>query len=132
MLRAERRRFDGRAVKFFFADLRSSSAGENFLADPKIIRPPALRRGDKIGVIAPASSFSRHCFMAGIERLRQMGYEPVYSPDIFDRDIYFAGSAERRIREFQEFWRRDDIKALICVRGGYGSNYLLGHFDLDG
>ncbi|HEY5029399.1 MAG TPA: LD-carboxypeptidase, partial [Candidatus Angelobacter sp.] len=36
---------------------------------------------------------------------------------------------ERRTREFQEFWRRDDIAGLICVRGGYGSNYLLEKLD---
>ncbi|HZS26556.1 MAG TPA: LD-carboxypeptidase [Candidatus Angelobacter sp.] len=99
------------------------------MVNAKIIRPPALRPGDRIGLIAPASSFNREGFMAGCERLRQMGYEPVYSPDIFDRDFYFAGSAERRIREFQEFWQRDDIAALICVRGGYGSNYLLEQLD---
>jgi muramoyltetrapeptide carboxypeptidase len=104
---------------------------ESFLADTKIIRPRALRPGDKIGVIAPASSFNREGFMAGCERLRQMGYEPVYSPDIFNRDLYFAGSAERRIHEFWEFWQRDDIAALICVRGGYGSNYVLERLGVD-
>ena len=95
----------------------------------KIIRPAALRQNDKIGIIAPASSFKREAFLAGCDRLRQMGYEPVYSQDIFDRDLYFAGSQERRIHEFHEFWRRDDIAALICVRGGYGSNYLLEKLD---
>ncbi|MGC2695815.1 MAG: LD-carboxypeptidase, partial [Candidatus Angelobacter sp.] len=65
----------------------------------------------------------------GSDRLRQMGYEPVYAQNIFERDIYFAGSAERRATEFNEFWQRDDIKALICVRGGYGSNYLLKQMD---
>ena len=58
-----------------------------------------------------------------------MGFEPVYAQNIFDRDIYFAGSVERRTHEFQEFWRREDIAALICVRGGYGSNYLLEKLD---
>jgi muramoyltetrapeptide carboxypeptidase len=95
----------------------------------KIIKPGALRRGDKIGLVAPASSFNHERFMVGCDRLRQMGYEPVYSQNIFERDIYFAGSQERRIHEFHEFWRRDDIAALICVRGGYGSNYLLEKID---
>jgi len=60
-----------------------------------------------------------------------MGYEPVYAQDIFDRDIYFAGSVERRSRELNEFWQREDVRALICVRGGYGSNYLLEQLDFD-
>jgi len=99
------------------------------LANTKIIRAAALRRGDKIGLIAPASSFSRERFLTGCDRLGQMGYEPVYPQNIFERDIYFAGTVERRAREFHEFWRRDDIAALICVRGGYGSNYLLEKLD---
>jgi muramoyltetrapeptide carboxypeptidase len=95
----------------------------------KIIKPGALRRGDKIGLVAPASSFNHARFMVGCDRLRQMGYEPVYSRNIFERDFYFAGSQERRIHEFHDFWRREDIAALICVRGGYGSNYLLEKLD---
>lgn len=95
----------------------------------KIIKPGALRRGDKIGLVAPASSFNHEAFLRGCDRLRQMGYEPVYSQNIFDRDIYFAGTAERRTHELHEFWRRNDIAALICVRGGYGSNYLLEKLD---
>lgn len=95
----------------------------------KIIRPPALRQGDKIGLIAPASSFNREAFLRGCDRLRQMGYEPVYAENIFDRDIYFAGTAERRTQELLDYWRRDDIAAMICVRGGYGSNYLLEKLD---
>src|SRR5258708_20035372 len=90
-----------------------------------LIKPPALKRGDKIGILAPASSFNRAGFEAGCERLRQMGYEPVYSETIFDSDLYFAGSTERRARELEEMLGRSDIAALICARGGYGSNYLL-------
>jgi muramoyltetrapeptide carboxypeptidase len=99
------------------------------LPSAKAIKPPALRPGDKIALIAPASSFSRDGFMAGCDRLRQMGYEPVYAQNIFDRDIYFAGSAERRTQELHQYWQRDDIAALVCVRGGYGSNYLLEKLD---
>lgn len=95
------------------------------MAEAKIIKPAALKPGDKVGVLAPASSFNREAFEAGCNRLRQMGYEPVYSQDIFDRDLYFAGSADRRLRELEALLVRDDIAAMVCVRGGYGSNYLL-------
>jgi muramoyltetrapeptide carboxypeptidase len=99
------------------------------LASAKTIKPPALRVGDKIALIAPASSFNREAFLRGCDRLRQMGYEPVYAQNIFDRDTYFAGTAGRRTQELLDYWRRDDIAALICVRGGYGSNYLLEKLD---
>ena len=95
----------------------------------KPIRPPALGRGDKVALVAPASSFNKESFLAGCARLHQMGFEPVYSPDIFDRDVYFAGNADRRLRELVGFLERDDITAIIGVRGGYGSNYLLEQLD---
>jgi muramoyltetrapeptide carboxypeptidase len=102
------------------------------LPNRKIIQPPSLKQGDKIGLLAPASSFSKQAFEAGCDRLRQMGYEPVYSRAIFERDFYFAGSVERRRHELEDLLRQPDIAALICVRGGYGSNYLLEsfHFEL--
>ncbi len=103
----------------------------NSLARPGIIKPPALRPGDKVGLIAPASSFNREAFTAGCDRLRQVGYEPVFSDNIFERDLYFAGSAERRLRELEDLLSRDDVKALIGVRGGYGSNYLLERLNFE-
>lgn len=101
------------------------------MSSAALIKPPALKPGDRIGLLAPASSFHRDAFLTGCERLRQMGYEPVYSPELFDRDLYFAGSAERRTHELHNLLRRDDIAALICVRGGYGSNYLLEKLDFE-
>jgi muramoyltetrapeptide carboxypeptidase len=101
----------------------------NSLTSPQAVKPPALRPGDKIGLMAPASNFNREAFAAGCDRLRQMGYEPVYSDGIFERDVYFAGGAERRLRELEDLLLRDDVKALIGVRGGYGSNYLLERLD---
>jgi muramoyltetrapeptide carboxypeptidase len=102
------------------------------LANRKIIQAPSLKRGDKIGLLAPASSFSKQAFEDGCDRLRKMGYEPVYSQAIFQRDFYFAGTVERRRQELEDLLRQPDIAALICVRGGYGSNYLLEsfHFEL--
>jgi muramoyltetrapeptide carboxypeptidase len=101
------------------------------LSNRRIIQPPALKRGDKIGILAPASSFSKQAFEDGCNRLRQMGYEPVYSPTIFERDLYFAGSVSRRREEFEDLLRNPEIAALICVRGGYGSNYLLESLNFD-
>ncbi|HWX55355.1 MAG TPA: LD-carboxypeptidase [Verrucomicrobiae bacterium] len=101
------------------------------MAEPKIVKPRALKQGDKIGIIAPASSFNREGFLAGCDRLRRMGYAPVYSDGIFDRDLYFAGPVERRVRDLEEMLERTDIAAVICARGGYGSNYLLERLNFD-
>lgn len=101
------------------------------MPEKTVLKPRALRPGDKIGILAPASSFNREAFERGCNRLREMGYEPVYSPEIFARDLYFAGSAERRLTELKSLLLRDDIAALVCVRGGYGANYLLQKLDFN-
>jgi muramoyltetrapeptide carboxypeptidase len=93
------------------------------------IKPSALRAGDSIGIVAPASSFKRDEFEAGCEALRRRGYNPVYDEEIFAHDLYFAGSVERRARELEQMFARDDVRAIICARGGYGSNYLLEALD---
>ena len=95
------------------------------------IKPPAIRRGDRVAIVAPASSFNRADFDMGCDALRSMGYEPVFSKSIFDRDLYFAGSAERRAHELEEMFAREDVKGIICARGGYGSNYLLPLLDIN-
>jgi muramoyltetrapeptide carboxypeptidase len=94
------------------------------------IKPHALRSGDTIGIVAPASSFKRDEFEAGCEALRQMGYKVVYNESTFAHDLYFAGSPERRVQELEEMFERDDVNAIICARGGYGANYLLPRLDL--
>lgn len=88
------------------------------------IKPQALRTGDKVGIVAPASNIKRELLEQGCEALRRLGYEPFYFDSILDRDLYFAGSVDRRKWELEEMFLRDDIRAILCARGGYGSNYL--------
>jgi muramoyltetrapeptide carboxypeptidase len=94
------------------------------------LKPPALRRGDAVGIIAPGSPIKRDLLLAGCEGLRNLGYRPIYDDSILDRDLYFAGSARRRARELEEMFERDDIRAIVCARVGYGTNYLLQELDL--
>src|SRR5215469_14195563 len=96
---------------------------------PKL-KPRALRPGDTVAIIAPASYFNRDDFNAGCDALRSMGYQPIYDNSIFDRDLYFAGSPERRVRELEQAFEDDGVKAIVCARGGYGSNYLLERVDV--
>lgn len=94
------------------------------------IKPTALRRGDRVAIVAPASNIKRELLEAGCDGLRTAGYEPFYLRSILDRDLYFAGSVERRARELEQMFVRDDIHAIVCARGGYGANYLLDAIDI--
>jgi len=92
-------------------------------------KPPALRPGDVVGIVAPASNIKRPDLEAGCDALRRAGYSPIYLDSILDQDLYFAGSIERRSRELEEMISRADVRAILCARGGYGANYLLPHLD---
>lgn len=95
----------------------------------KQIKPPALLSGDVIGIVAPASNIDPEMLDAGCKVLRDLGYKPFYFDSIFEQELYFAGSLDRRVREFEEMLDRDEVKAIVCARGGYGSNYLLEAVD---
>lgn len=90
-----------------------------------------LRPGATVGIVAPASSFVRQDFEAGCDALRRMEYKVVFDETIFDRDLYFAGSSERRVRELESMFARADVDAIVCARGGYGANYLLPLLDVN-
>ena len=92
-------------------------------------KPKALQPGDIVGIVAPASNIKRDLLEQGCDALRQLGYKPFYLDSIVEQDLYFAGSPQRRARELEEMFARDDVRAIVCARGGYGANYLLGELD---
>ena len=99
--------------------------------DRQLVKPPALRPGDTIGIVAPASNLNRTDLDAGCGALRNAGYKPFYFDSILDRDLYFAGSTSRRTRELEDMFSREEVRAILCARGGYGSNYLLNGLNLE-
>ena len=94
-----------------------------------MIKPRALRPGDRIALVAPASPFSREAFDAGVAELRRRGYEPVYDDSVFARRRYTAGDPSLRAESFHRAWADPSIAALIAVRGGYGSVQILPLLD---
>jgi muramoyltetrapeptide carboxypeptidase len=94
------------------------------------LKPPSLQRGDTVGIIAPASDIKPELLRRGCEALERLGYKPFYFDSILQRDLYFAGSRERRLRELHDMFEREEVRAIICARGGYGCNYLLEGIEL--
>lgn len=90
-----------------------------------VLKPPALRPGDAIGIIAPGSAVPRESLETGLTRLESLGYRVRYRPDILDVQGTFAGSAERRAEELIGMLQDPDVRAIFCARGGYGCNYLI-------
>jgi muramoyltetrapeptide carboxypeptidase len=99
------------------------------MSDAPMLKPRALRRGDRVAVIAPSSPFAREEFEAGMAEVRRLGFVPVYDECVFDRRRYLAGDAESRARALLAAWQSPDIVAVLTARGGYGSAQLLPYLD---
>jgi muramoyltetrapeptide carboxypeptidase len=95
------------------------------------IKPPALRAGDTIGVVAPASNIKREFLEQGCRELERLGFRTLYRPDIMSSFRYFSGLLERRRKEFLEMLQDPGIHAIFCARGGYGSGQLIPYLDPD-
>jgi muramoyltetrapeptide carboxypeptidase len=96
-----------------------------------MLKPTRLHSGDKIAVVAPASGFPREEFDKGIAELQRLGFEPVFEESVFAREHYVAGDSRVRADAFLRAWRDPSIRALIAVRGGYGSVHLLPYLHAD-
>lgn len=94
--------------------------------------PLPLRRGDTIGIIAPAGRLvDTSRFDSGIAILREMGFNVVFPRDLWPGTEYLADSDENRASEFNRLYGDPEIGALLCLRGGFGCLRMLDRIDLD-
>jgi muramoyltetrapeptide carboxypeptidase len=96
-----------------------------------VIKPKALKRGDTIGIVAPASNIRKDLLEQGCRELESLGFKTCFNPDIASSFRYFSGTRERRLNEFLEMLRSPDVAAIFCARGGYGSGQLIPDIDED-
>lgn len=95
-------------------------------------KAPKLMPGDTIAVIAPASAPKNpDVYERGFEALSERGYEVIRLRENIERHGYLADTDAVRIAEINEAIRRPDVKAIFCVRGGYGTPRLLPYLDYE-
>src|SRR5580704_668990 len=87
-------------------------------------KPRALNSGSVLMPFAPASPAEFSKVLAGAAELRNIGFH-VADATPLSPEGYFAGSLSGRRNEFLSELERADVDALVAIRGGYGSNYLL-------
>ena len=101
------------------------------MPDAPILKPRALRPGDRVAIVAPASPFPRYAFEAGVEEVRRLGFDPAFDDAVFDRVRYTAGEPASRARQFMAAWQDPRIAAVFTARGGYGSVDLLPFLSIE-
>lgn len=92
--------------------------------------PPPLHPGDAIALAAPASCVAREAWAAGVQVLEDWGFRVKCGPEVFASRALGEEADRLLARRFQEIWLDSEVKAVMGVRGGYGSLKLLPHLDL--
>lgn len=101
-------------------------------ATPAPVRPPRLRPGDVLGLVAPAGFVGDRFGLSEIERtVRAMGLEPKAAPHLLAREGYLAGSDEARAHDLMAMFRDKQVRGIMAVRGGWGSARLLPYLDFE-
>ncbi|HEX3696572.1 MAG TPA: LD-carboxypeptidase [Polyangia bacterium] len=93
-----------------------------------MIRPPRLRAGDVIRVVAPSGPVPREAFLSGVAVLRQR-FDVRFGEGVFARDGFLAGPDQRRLEELRAALADPEAKAVMMARGGYGLLRLLPFLD---
>ncbi len=90
------------------------------------------QRPIRLAVVAPASNADPEKVLRGVERLRALGHTVTLMPHALSQVWpYFAATPEQRLADLHGAFADPDMDAVICIRGGYGSNYLLEGLDLE-
>lgn len=110
----------------------AAMAGNNAPKRPRSPQPPkpavmpaALKPGDKIAIISPASTPGKDNPDKAAATLRAWGFEPVIGPHALSRYHMYAGTIDERCGDLRWALNDPDIKAIVCTRGGYGAAMLL-------
>lgn len=94
-----------------------------------MIKPPALKSGDTIGVVAPAGAVIPNELDAGIKRLQALGFRVKLGKSLKESFHGMAGSDPVRASDLLTMFQDPEVRAILCARGGYGSARIIPYLD---
>jgi muramoyltetrapeptide carboxypeptidase len=97
-----------------------------------VLKPPVLRPGDTVGMVAPASNvYEPEDLQIARETMEQYGFKVVLGRNIMAQNGYLAGSDAERAADLNEMFRHPDIRGIVTFSGGYGCSRILPLLDYD-
>lgn len=97
-----------------------------------IRRPRRLREGDTVAIVAPATPWeNRSELLRAVKGLEAWGLQVRLGEHVNDRHAYFAGRDEARAADLNAAWRDPEVRAIVCLQGGYGTPRLVPLLDRD-
>jgi muramoyltetrapeptide carboxypeptidase len=95
-----------------------------------LLKPNVLKAGDTVGLITPSTAVTDPEKLQTVERtVRYFGLVPKWGKNVGKRAGYAGGSIEERVDDLHAMFSDSTVKAVFCIRGGYGSGQLLKNID---
>jgi muramoyltetrapeptide carboxypeptidase len=95
----------------------------------QIIKPNPLKKGDTIGLVAPATFLAQEQIKRIEIALKEEGYGLKVAENVGQVYGYCAGRDQERAKAFMEMWLDPEVDVIWCGRGGFGSGKLLPYLD---
>ncbi len=96
------------------------------------LKPRRLKKGDLIGVCAPAGAIKTNEEWLDFEyTLKSFGYNVKASPHLTERYGYFSATDEDRANDFMDLIRDKSVSGIFFVRGGWGCARMIEHLNFD-
>jgi len=92
--------------------------------------PPYLQKGDVVGIVCPSGFMPVEKASECIRVLNEeWGFHTKVGKTVGNEFNYFSGTDEERLNDFQQMLDDDDVKAILCARGGYGLSRIIDKID---
>ncbi|HRH40796.1 MAG TPA: LD-carboxypeptidase [Pyrinomonadaceae bacterium] len=92
---------------------------------PKLIKPKRLSKGDTVGIIAPSSGISDAEFEKALKNMADLGFKTKVGKYVKAVNGFIAGTDKERLEDLHWAFEDQEIKAVWCIRGGYGATRFL-------
>ncbi len=96
-----------------------------------MITPQYLKPGDKIGFVAPSRSITPQELEKAVELTESYKLQVILGNNIYKKRNQFSGTDQQRASDMQKFMDDPEIRAIICVRGGYGAIRTMQHLNFE-
>lgn len=96
--------------------------------------PTKLKKGDTIGVIAPSNYIEKddlEYINASIALMEASGFKVKFGKYVFEDTLGYGTSPEKRAADINWAFKDDEVKAIMCVKGGEDSNTTLDYIDYE-
>ncbi|BFU46354.1 S66 peptidase family protein [Krasilnikovia sp. MM14-A1004] len=108
----------------------ASTAGKSRIGHP-LLRPAALRPGDVVQLVGTSGWVHADRAAAAMSALAAWGLRPRLGENALKTHYYLAGTDEERLADLNAAFRDPEVRAVICLRGGYGAQRIVDGLDVD-